>query len=116
MPDTAPFTDTTHFLPLRRRTLAQHLGRGTPPATPLEQAGLLAAQLCRVHAHPGAQLERLLHDACALFAADDGSAVAAQLAGTGGEGQPALDAWLADLAMHGVLLAPDEAVERFVAA
>ena len=116
MPDTAPFTETTHFLPLRRRMLAQHLGRGTPPATPLEQAGLLAAQLCRLHAHPRAHLERLLHDACALFAADDGSAVAAQLSGKGGEGQPALEAWLAELAMHGVLLAPDEAVERFVAA
>ena len=116
MPEAALSPHTTHFLPLQRRTLAQHVGRGTSPATPLEQAGLLAARLCRTQVHPGAQLERLLHDACALFAADDGSAAAAQLSGTGGEGQPALDAWLADLALHGVLLGPDEVVERFVAA
>ena len=116
MPEAALSPHTTHFLPLRRRTLAQHVGRGTPPATPLEQAGLLAARLCRAHAYPGAQLERLLHDACALFAADDGGAAAAQLSGTGGEGQPALDAWLAELALQGVLLGPDEVVERFVAA
>lgn len=104
----------THFLPLRRRSLAQYLARGTTPSTPLEQAGLLAATLYRAHAQPGAQLERLLHDACVVFAADDGSTGAAQLAGQGGEGQAALDSWLAELAMHGVLLAPDEAVDAFI--
>jgi len=114
MPDTAHLSFTTRFLPLRRRSLAQHLARGTPPATPLEQAGLLAASLCRTQPQSVGQLERLLHDACALFAAGEGSAVAAQLAGKGGAGQPDLDAWLQDLAAHGVLLAPDEVVDAFI--
>lgn len=111
MPDTARPSPAAHFLPLRRTSLARHLARGEAPATPLEQAGLLAATLCRTQAHPPAQLERLLHDACALFAADPGNA--AQLVGTGGAGQAALEAWVADLAMQGVLLAPDDVVEAF---
>lgn len=114
MPDTARPSPAAHFLPLRRASLARHLARGQAPATPLEQAGLLAATLCRTQAHAPAQLERLLHDACALFAAD--AANAARLAGGGGAGQAELDAWLADLAGHGVLLAPDEAVDTFIAA
>lgn len=113
MPDIARPSPPAHFLPLRRASLVRHLARGQAPATPLEQAGLLAAMLCRTQAHAPAQLERLLHDACALFAADAASAV--QLAGTGGAGQAELDAWLADLAVRGVLLAPDDAVDAFVA-
>ena len=113
MPDTARPSPAAHFLPLRRASLARHLARGEAPATPLEQAGLLAATLCRTRAQPPAQLDRLLHDACALFAADAGNA--ARLTTAGGAGQADLDAWVADLAMHGVLLAPEEAVETFLA-
>ncbi len=86
---------TTIFLPLQRKSLARYIAHGTPPQTAVEQAGLMAAQLCRTRLHPAAEIERLLHDACALFAGNEGAA--AQLAGPGGGGQPELDAWLTAL-------------------
>lgn len=103
---------TTTFLPLQRKSLARFIAHGTPPQTVLEQAGLMAAQLCRARLHTPAEIERLLHEACALFASHDGAA--AQLAGAGGGGQPELDAWLAALAAHGVLLAPAEILQDFI--
>lgn len=103
---------TTTFLPLQRKSLARYIAHGTPPQTALEQAGLMAAQLCRARLHIPAEIERLLHEACALFASHDGAA--AQLAGAGGGGQPELDAWLAALAAHGVLLAPAEILQEFI--
>lgn len=103
---------TTTFLPLQRKSLARYIAHGTPPQTALEQAGLMAAQLCRARLHTSAEIERLLHEACALFASHDGAA--AQLAGAGGGGQPELDAWLAALAAHGVLLAPAEILQEFI--
>lgn len=105
---------STTFLPLQRKALARFIAHGTPPQTALEQAGLMAAQLCRARTHAPAEIERLLHDACALFAADP-SAALAQLAGQGGQGAAERDAWLADLAAHGVLLAPDDIVQVFLA-
>jgi hypothetical protein len=103
---------TTTFLPLQRKSLARFIAHGTPPQTALEQAGLMAAQLCRARLHTPAEIERLLHEACALFASHDGAA--AQLAGAGGGGQPELDAWLAALAAHGVLLAPADILQDFI--
>ncbi len=103
---------TTTFLPLQRKSLARYIAHGTPPQTALEQAGLMAAQLCRARLHTPAEIERLLHEACALFASHDGAE--AQLAGAGGGGQPELDAWLAALAAHGVLLAPAEILQEFI--
>jgi len=113
MSDIAHPLPTTCFLPLRRRTLARHLGKGSAPDTALEQAGLLAAQLCRRQAQPAAQIERLLHEACTLFAAHP-AAAAAQLAGPGGQGQEELEAWLAELAARGVLLAPEATLQPFL--
>ncbi|MEV5120898.1 MAG: hypothetical protein ACN6PQ_16180 [Stenotrophomonas indicatrix] len=113
-------SDTPHpvlhtlFLPLQRKTLARFIGHGTAPQTALEQAGLMAALLCRQRLHSPAQVERLLHDACALFAADS-SAATTHLAGQGGGAQPELDAWLSDLAANGVLLAPAEIAQAFLA-
>ncbi|WP_164079660.1 hypothetical protein [Stenotrophomonas maltophilia] len=104
---------TTTFLPLQRKSLARYVAHGTPPQTAVEQAGLMAAQLCRTRLHPAAEIERLLHDACALFAGNEGAA--AQLAGPGGGGQPELDAWLTALAAHGVLLAPAEILQDVIA-
>ncbi|WP_369039864.1 hypothetical protein [Stenotrophomonas maltophilia] len=100
---------STTFLPLQRKSLARYIAHGTPPQTALEQAGLMAAQLCRARLHAPAEIERLLHDACALFAAD--ATAAARLAGSGGGGPPDLEAWLAALAAHGVLLAPAQIVQ-----
>lgn len=114
MSDIAHPLPTTSFLPLRRKALARHLGKGIAPDCALEQAGLMAAQLCRRNAQPAAQIERLLHEACAMFAADP-AAAAAQLAGQGGHGQAELDAWLGELAARGVLLAPDDIVQAFIA-
>lgn len=112
MPDIQyPLLSTT-FLPLQRKSLARFIAHGTPPRSALEQAGLLAAQLCRQHRQTPAQIERLLHDACALFAAD--AAAAAQLGGQGGGAQPELDAWLSELAAHGVLLAPAQILQDFI--
>ena len=76
---------TTTFLPLQRKSLARYIAHGTPPQTALEQAGLMAAQLCRARLHTPAEIERLLHEACALFASHDGAAT--QLTGTGGGGR-----------------------------
>ncbi len=73
----------------------------------------MAAQLCRTRLHPAAEIERLLHDACALFAGNEGAA--AQLAGPGGGGQPELDAWLTALVAHGVLLAPAQILQDVIA-
>ena len=112
MSDTPHPVLSTTFLPLQRRSLARFIAHGTPPQTALEQAGLMAAQLCRARAHAPAEVERLLHDACALFAAD--ATAAARLAGTGGGAQPELEAWLSDLAAHGVLLAPAEHLQGFL--
>ncbi len=114
MPENNHPLPTTCFLPLRRKVLARHLSKGTAPETALEQAGLLAAQLCRGRVQSVAQIERLLHEACAMFAAGP-AAAAAQLAGPGGSGQAERDAWLADLAVRGVLLAPDDITASFIA-
>lgn len=116
MPDTARPSPAAYFLPLRRHSLVRHLARGEAPLAALEQAGLLAATLCRTQSHPPAQMDRLLHDACALFADNPNAAAQAPLTGPGGAGQTDLDAWLADLAQHGLLLAPDAVVEQFIAA
>ena len=86
MPELQHPLPTTTFLPLQRKSLARYVAHGTPPQTAVEQAGLMAAQLCRTRLHPAAEIERLLHDACALFAGNEGAA--AQLAGPGGGGQP----------------------------
>ena len=102
------------FLPLRRRVLARYLAHGTPPTLALEQAGLLAALLCRQQPQPPAQIERLLHEACALFAADPG-AVPVQLGGGGGQGADVLETWQQTLAGAGVLLADETVVEHFLA-
>jgi len=107
--------DPPCFLPLRRRSLARHIAHGTIPDAPLEQAGLLAAQLCRHAGHAAAEIDRLLHDACALFDADQ-AAAAQHLTGTGGQSRVALETWLEDLANRGILLAPDDVLERFLAA
>ena len=104
---------TTIFLPLQRKSLARYIAHGTPPQTAVEQAGLMAAQLCRTRLHPAAEIERLLHDACALFAGNEGAA--AELAGPGGGGQPELDARLTALAAHGVLLAPAQILQDVIA-
>ncbi|MEJ5135514.1 hypothetical protein WH218_15760 [Stenotrophomonas indicatrix] len=116
MSDTPSPTSSPLFLPLREQSLLRHLSDGTPPDTPLEQAGLLVAMLCRRQRPPATQLQRLLHDACALFAADDGPAAQAQLAASAGQDARALEAWLGVLAAQDVLLAPDEVMEAVLAA
>ncbi len=113
MSDIQPPVLATTFLPLQRKSLARFIAHGTPPQTALEQAGLMAAQLCRARLHAPAEIERLLHDACTLFATD-GAAAATQLAGQGGGAQPELDAWLSALAAHGVLLVPAEILQDFI--
>lgn len=115
MSDTPSSTSSLVFLPLREQSLLRHLTDGTPPDTPLEQAGLLVAMLCRQQKQPAAQLQRVLHDACALFAADDGPAAQAQLAASAGQDARALEAWLGVLAAQDVLLAPDEVMEAVLA-
>lgn len=113
MPDTPLSSSPPLFLPLRPRSLALFLGEGRVPATPLEQAGLLVATLCRQQPQPPAALQRLLHDACTLFAADaEGSAAAAQL---GAPGTDTLETWLGELAAQAVLLAPDEVMASALA-
>ncbi|WP_414496275.1 hypothetical protein [Stenotrophomonas maltophilia] len=106
-----PVLNTT-FLPLQRKSLARYIAHGNPPQTALEQAGLMAAQLCRTRLHAPAEIERLLHDACVLFASSEDAG--RQLVGAGGGAQPELDAWLAALAAHGVLLAPAEILQDFI--
>ncbi|WMJ71131.1 hypothetical protein [Stenotrophomonas sp. 24(2023)] len=115
MTDTPLPVPSPVFLPLRVRSLARYLAEGSVPEAPLEQAGLLAALLCRGQPQPPAAVQRLLHDGCALFAADDGSAAAAQLAALRGKDTDSVDAWLGELAMQPLLLAPDEVMASALA-